>query len=51
MQNLEWRAKVKMNQGTLVEVSVMAPNAQTALAMLERLYGKKSVSIGPWRAS
>lgn len=51
MQSLEWRAKVKMDRGTLVEVSVTAPNAQTALAVLERLYGNKSVSIGPWRAN
>ena len=50
MEYPQWHAMVRMNQGTLVQVSVLAPDANTALTMFERLYGSGSVSIGPWRS-
>ena len=46
---MHWSAKVKSFRGALVEVSVVAPDCSTALALFKQLYGDRNVSVGPWR--
>jgi hypothetical protein len=42
-----WKAKVRLSNGTLQDVTMRADNYSNAKAMLESEYGKKSVVLEP----